>query len=139
MEHLANNIIVIGGHLSNPGFNELTKGIMLEYHFEEHKIVDTNGNELSFGEGYYSGLLIVGKNTYYPTNKKMVIIAGSHGPDTRHIAQAITKREYVKILNEEIRKRQESEVIEFVVKLKRIGETRPEEFIVSCKPCTLKR
>ena len=114
-----NNLIIIGGPISNPAFKEAKKEIDSPIIFEDHNIY-VGGMEYPCDEDNYGyGLLYLCKNLW-SENQMIILIAGRHGPDTRKLAEMLTNKNYIKLINRRITERKSVSTI-FILRYRKMG------------------
>ena len=132
-----NNLIIIGGPISNPAFKEAKREIDSPIVFEDHGIC-VGGREYPCDEDNYGyGLLYLCKNLWNE-NQMIILIAGRHGPDTRKLAEMLTNKNYIKLINRRIKERKCVSTI-FILKYRKMGDTPPEEIVENEKGLQLVR
>ena len=132
-----NNLIIIGGPISNPAFKEAKKEIDSPIVFEYHNIY-VGGREYPCDEDNYGyGLLYLCKNLW-SENQMIISIAGRHGPDTRKLAEMLTNKNYINLINRRIKERKCVSTI-FILKYRKMGDTPPEEIVENEKGLQLVR
>jgi len=123
----SNNLILIGGPMSNPAFKEAKKEIDSPIIFKDHDIY-VGGKEYPCDEDNYGyGLLYLCKNLW-SENQMIILIAGRHGADTKKLAEMLTNKNYIRLINKRIKERKSVSTI-FILKYKKLGDTPPEEIV----------
>ena len=129
------NFIAIGGPISNPAFKDIEQKVKSPFIFKGNDIYYTTGEEYQIyplNKNYHYGLLYLlrkSKNLWVE-NQTVILIAGCHGPDTRKLAEILTRRECIQLLNKRIKDKKYTSAVFIIKCLKEGYKYTPQEEII---------
>ena len=126
-----NNLVVIGGPMSNPAFKEVITQVEPPIVFEDHDIY-IDKEKFSRNDDLFGwGLLYLCKDLW-SENKTIILIAGCGGRDTKKFAEILTTKKYINSINKRWKERNYVSTV-FIVKYRKIGDTSPKDIVEICR------
>jgi hypothetical protein len=126
-----NNLVVIGGPMSNPTFKEVITQVKPPIVFVDHDIY-IDDEKFSRNEDLFGwGLLYLCKGIW-SENRTIILIAGCGGRDTKKFAEILTTKKYIKLINRRWKERNYVSTV-FILKYGKIGDTSPKDIVEICR------
>lgn len=126
-----NNLVVIGGPMSNPTFKEVITQVKPPIVFVDHDIY-IDDEKFSRNEDLFGwGLLYLCKGIW-SENKTIILIAGCGGRDTKKFAEMLTTKKYIKLINRRWKERNYVSTV-VLLKYRRREDTPPKDIVELCR------